>query len=415
MSWPSISRKSPRKSLVDDVQRAAVRTVGDHPQLTAWPELVALKTTEQDGGWHAEGDVLTHTDMVLEECEAIESELSSDWDREVLRLAALFHDIAKSRTTRYDEELKRVIARGHERMGAVQTRYCLHGSDLSAEQRRMVAALVGTHHLVKRNVARAEEPESIAELERLAASVDTKLLWALEMADMRGRICVDQEKQIETVQLFRMLCEERGIFGNAPLPWLTEENLSELHFGSDLARRWVLGETERQRFRGTMRDQWQAMAFAHEHRNSVHPEVIIPIGISGSGKSTAIAELSDEWVRISPDETRESLYGSADEQGNPSEVYRACRESLQQVLRKKGKAVYDATNIIEDYRAKVLNLCYDYGALVTYWIFDVSRETALGRNRQRERQVPERVIDAQMSRFSWPLPGEAHEVKVIDD
>jgi putative nucleotidyltransferase with HDIG domain len=415
MSYHGIDSKSARKTLVDDIISGSVRSIAKHPALREWPEFVALKSTEQDPEWHAEGDVLTHTDMVLAECAKVETALESESDRQVLRAAALFHDIAKSRTTRYDPDVGHIIARGHERMGAVQTRYCLHGSSLTHTQRRQVASLVGTHHLVKRSVAQMNSVESTAALERLASQVDTRLLWALELADMRGRICIDQAKQVEQVELFALLCEERGVFGQEPTPWLDDIALDGMRFASNLSRQWVLRETHRQRLTGQMTDRWQALAFAHEHRESEHPQVIVPIGVSGSGKSTTIAELGPEWERVSPDLTRERLYGSAEVQGDGSEVYRLCREQLQSVLRRKGRAVFDATNVIADYREKIVTLCLDYSAYVSYWIFDISRECAIERNRKRERRVPESVIDGQINRFGWPNPDEAHEVQIFDE
>jgi putative nucleotidyltransferase with HDIG domain len=330
-----VAASGARFRLFDDVRTGRVRSVSGHPDRASWGELDALARTPQDPGWHAEGDVLVHTDMVLAECATSERELDREEDRALVRLACLLHDIAKPYTTRKDEEVGRVIARGHERMGGVHVRQALCESGLSGRDRRMLAELVATHHLVKRAVKRADDEGAVAALERLAARVDTRLLWALELADMRGRICEDREEQLELVALFRMLCEERGLFGCGPSPWLSEDDVRSIRWASDEARRYALAEGHRRRLAGTVRDRWQALALAHELARAEPPQVIVTVGVAGSGKSTALAELDASWTVISPDEWREENYGDATEQGDPAVVHRACREQLKEVLREK--------------------------------------------------------------------------------
>jgi putative nucleotidyltransferase with HDIG domain len=410
-----VRAETARGSLFDDVRSGRSRSVAAHAARAQWPELDALERTPQDPGWHGEGDVLIHTDMVLRECAAIEGALSTERERGLLRLSALLHDIAKPFTTRRDEEVGRVIARGHERMGGVAVRQALYESGLSGDDRRQLSQLVATHHLVKRAVKRADEPDAGAALDRLATQVDTRLLWALEVADMRGRVCEDQDAQLELVSLFRMLCEERGVFGCAPSRWVTDEFVSGVRFASDRARRYALDEAHRRRLAGTVKDRWQAEALVHELARVEPAEVIVTVGVAGAGKSQAIDALSDEWTRVSPDEWREAHYGDASEQGDPAQVHRACREELKEVLRARGRAVYDATNVVADRRAQLLELCHAYGARVELWVFDVDPAVAKARNRARERRVPESVIERQCAKFEWPAPDEAHEIKVIED
>jgi predicted kinase len=405
---------APRHALLDDVRFGRARAVASHPERSSWPELDALERTPQDKGWHAEGDVLIHTDMVLAECASVEGALPTDTARESVRLACLLHDIAKPFTTRLDEEVQRVIARGHERMGGVHVRHALNGSALPHAQRRAVAELVATHHLVKRAVKRSDDDGASLALDRLASRVDTRALWALELADMRGRVCEDRAQQVETVELFRMLCEERGVFGCAPERWVTEDDVAGVRFASERAKRYALAEAHRRRLAGTVRDRWQALALVHELARKDPPEVIVTVGVAGSGKSTEVATLDRDWVRISPDEVRSELYGSASLQGDAGAVHRACRERLREALRSGGRAVYDATNVLADRRAGLLELCHGYGAHVTLWVFDVAPAAAKARNRQRERRVPELVIERQSAKFEWPGPEEAHDVRVFE-
>lgn len=404
-----------RAALFEDVRTGAARSVKAHPARVHWPELDALARTPQDPGWHAEGDVLVHTDMVLAASETFEAELEREDDRALVRLACLLHDIAKPVTTRFDDEVQRVIARGHERMGGVAVRHALHQSGLGGAERRMLSELVATHHLVKRTVKRADDPESAAMLDRLATRVDTRLLWALEAADMRGRICEDHCEQQEIVALFRMLCEERGVFGAKPARWVDREGVRGVRAVSERALTYALDEAHRRRLEGSVRDRWQAEALVHELAREEPAEVIVTIGVSGSGKSHAIERLPPDWVRIAPDEWRAQHYGSAEEQGDPAEVHRACREQLKAVLRARGRAVYDGTNVVADLRAHLVSLCHAYRARLSLWVFDVDPERARARNAARDRVVPAWVIDRQLAKFEWPSPEEAHEIKIIED
>jgi putative nucleotidyltransferase with HDIG domain len=299
--------RTPRHALLRDVWTGACVTTAPRDDLAQWPELRALAATPQDPAWHAEGDVLTHTDMVLAEAAAIAPALGTARERGALRLACLLHDIAKPGLTRFDPEVRHVIARGHERAGGVRARYLLHGTGLRGDTRRAVAALVATHHLVKRGVKGFDTPDGPRALDALAARVDTRLLWALELADMRGRAAVDRAAQIEIVELFRMLCEERGVFGRAPTPWLAPGDVAAVPFVSPDTAAWALAETERRRLNGALTDAHHALAFCHAHAAHRPARVVVTVGAAGSGKSHAVAALGDAYERISPDADRKSV------------------------------------------------------------------------------------------------------------
>ena len=414
-----------RKHLLHDIYSGNNMSLLSRTDLSLWPEIQALSTCPQDPEWHAEGDVLTHTDMVLAECAAIEPEIAFR-HHGVFRLACLLHDIEKPKVTVYDEILKHTIAPGHERMGGVSTRYLLREMEISHPQRRLVSQLVATHHLVKRAVQNFDTEGGRAFLERLAARVDTKLLWALELADMRGRIAVDRANQIEIVQLFRMLCEEMDIFGKAPTPWLSEEDVKEMPFEDSLSMQYALQETHRRRLLGQMTNKYEAEAFCWNYaKNREFPaQAIIMVGASGSGKSHYVNKMATNqnppwpgmevgWDVVSTDAIRKELYGSEEIKGDGA-VFQLANERLRQCFRIHGRVVYDATNTLPDFRKKVVDLCHDYGAYVTLYVFDTSKEELKERNKQRDRQVPEEVIDKQCAKFEWPLPEEAHRIRIIE-
>lgn len=409
-----------RLDLLTDIWSGQNISLVSRRDLDLWPEIEALKTTPQDPEWHAEGDVFIHTDMVLAECPGVLREFLTS--PEQLYLSALLHDIAKPETTRYDDDVKHTIAPGHERIGGVRTRYLLRDLGLSPVERRAIADLVSTHHLVKRSVQNIDKPEGTVFIDRLAARVDTAGLYALELADMRGRIAKDRSNQIEIVELFRMLCEERNIFGKAPNKWIELGDVKEVPFEDEHCANYVVQEAHRRRLGGQLRDEYAARAFCFDRAADIHrkavpypADVIITVGIAGSGKSRAVSSLPSDYERISSDAERHERFGDETTQRDHGPVFQACGEKLKTVLRRGGKAVWDSTNIVPDLRSKITTLCHDYGAKVTLWVFDVGLGTAKARNRERDRKVPDFVIEKQATKFEWPLPEEAHEIKVFDD
>ena len=62
-----------------------------------------MRTTPQSSVWHAEGDVLIHTQMVYEALSSLpEFSALPAQQQHILRIAALLHDIGKLHTTRWE-------------------------------------------------------------------------------------------------------------------------------------------------------------------------------------------------------------------------------------------------------------------------------------------------------------------------
>lgn len=55
-----------------------------------------METTDQDSIWHAEGNVLIHTKMVVEELQKLEDfQLLSEQNKHILVTSAILHDVEK--------------------------------------------------------------------------------------------------------------------------------------------------------------------------------------------------------------------------------------------------------------------------------------------------------------------------------
>ncbi len=176
--------------------------------------LRSLADVPQDPDYHAEGDVLTHTHMVVEALAGMDAWQGLDENvRSLLFAAALLHDIAKPASTRTEVD-GRITSPGHARRGAQMTRALLWAGDTFAEPppfpwRETVARLVRFHGLPLWFWEKTDPRRAVIE-----ASQSVRLDWValLAEADARGRVCADQAELIERVDLFRAYCVEQRCY-----------------------------------------------------------------------------------------------------------------------------------------------------------------------------------------------------------
>ena len=166
----------------------AARALGVVERL--WPECAALVGCPQEPEWHPEGDVWTHTGLVLDEAARLAADLPRA-RRATLMLAAVAHDFGKPATTRLEDG--RVRSRGHEEAGVAPALAFLERLNVRTldgfDVRSEVAALV-QYHLSPTHFLNAEERGqrvSDGAFRRLALKVDPELLYRLALADTRGR------------------------------------------------------------------------------------------------------------------------------------------------------------------------------------------------------------------------------------
>ena len=88
-----------------------------------------MEKVAQDVLWHAEGNVLIHTKMVVEALvNHPEFQLLSEQDKHILFASAMFHDVEKRSTTTFEEidGTMRIVAPGHAEKGERTTRTILY-------------------------------------------------------------------------------------------------------------------------------------------------------------------------------------------------------------------------------------------------------------------------------------------------
>lgn len=192
-----------------------------------FPELDVLRHVEQDKFWHPEGDVWTHTLMVMDVANGIVGDLTKA-ERLTVMLACLMHDLGKATTTEVIDG--RVRAHGHSEAGvplatAMLDRLNVHTID-GFDVRTNVLQLIDKHLMpAQLHSANAKETVKDSVFRRLSTKVDVKLLALVCKADVLGRggevdsLCVDW---------FNQRVEGLGINGTTIEPILKGRHLIEL-------------------------------------------------------------------------------------------------------------------------------------------------------------------------------------------
>jgi predicted kinase len=129
--------------------------------------------------------------------------------------------------------------------------------------------------------------------------------------------------------------------------------------------------------------------------------VVLSIGLPGSGKSTwfkrhNILPLSSDMVRI-------LLFDDVTEQRYQDLVFSTLRSMLRaRLLARRPWNYVDATNLSPHERRSWVKLANDFGYEAHAVFFDVPPEVCIERNRRRERNVPEDVMQRMANKLRPP-------------
>ncbi len=347
-----------------------------------WPELGTLDTCPQDPIHHAEGDVGTHTRLVVEALVADPDWQMLDRDGQTnLFWAAVMHDVGKPAVTMTEDD-GRISSRGHSRVGASVARDLLWHAGAPFAWREAICGLI-LHHQLPFWLIERPDPVRMAIETSWRCRVDHLCLHA--KADALGRICQDQQAILESVGLAAMTFEEAGCF-DAPFAFANDESRVAFFDLED-------------------RDPHYA---AHEEFKCT---VTVMSGLPGAGKDTWIAKHRPDHPVVSLDIIRDELGVSATD--NQGTVIQAAHERAREYLRAGTDFVWNATNVTRLNRSKVLRLLRDYGARIEIVYVEVSPTQLRRQNRDRPDAVPEAVLDHLARKLEPPEIWEAHDVTVV--
>jgi len=362
---------------------------GSLEQILTWAESQpwcrSMMECPQDPGWHAEGDVWTHSKRVCDELRA-----DDDWGslgpdhRAVLTFAALLHDSAKPATTRADAASGRLTSPMHAVRGEQLARGILRELGCDLPTRECIAQLVRYHG---RPVFLMERDRPDLEVIRLSWLSNNRLLHLFSLADRRGRDCDGDSRPEENLHFLRMLAEEQGCY-DRPFPFANDQARFLFFRHSDPDPQYVPHD-----------------AFACT--------VTLLAGLPGSGKDTWLSHNRPDCPVVSLDAIRREMGVSPTD--NQGAVIQAARERCRVLLRAKRSFAFNATNILQSTRQRWIDLFADYHARVELVYLEPPFEVLLRRNRERrEHRVPEQVIRDLAAKCQPPAWNECHSVTWVE-
>lgn len=369
-----------------------------------FPLLKEFRNTPQDPIWHAEGDVHTHTDMVLHELYQIfntEQFIPTPEQRQILILAALLHDIAKPITTTTDEN-GRVRAKKHEEIGLNYLSFRILELELPTDSVIEILNLVGYHQKPKLLVIKGEPRHEYLKLAKL---VDYELMYWLEIADMKGRICQDLEEQLLYLDEYISITKEeltkpfRYHLSDIPASAEPEVRYYRNVVGHSLIAHGVVDSLE------------QAHSKLYEPSQKYSTFVMI-VGISGTGKSTLANYGYPNYHIVSLDKIR-GLFNQGPRLRSKEmegKVIQEAKQMLKTAFHHKVNVVLDATNLRRELREQILTIAENYGALTKIHVLMKPKSQIIKQNKQRVAEIPEEVIEQQIAKFQLPHANEAHIV-----
>ena len=200
---------------------------------------------------------------------------------------------------------------------------------------------------------------------------------------MRGRICADQARVLDSIELFRELAREEGCYG-APKAFVDAHTRLSYFRGADVHPDYPLFQTP-------------------------GSKVTLMCGLPASGKDSWVREHRQGLPVVSYDDAREALGLKHGE--NDGKAAHHATDMAKALLREARPFVWNATHLSRQMRSKALDLCYAYGAEVRIVYLEQPRDELLRRNGKRDTTLSNKALLGMLHRWELPVPSEAHEVR----
>ena len=220
---------------------------------------------------------------------------------------------------------------------------------------------------------------------KAAESIPLRLLYLLSKADIQGRIAKDPGQLEEQVELFADYAKESGIW-------------EKPHVFANPYTKYQYFHKE---------DLWHHAALYDD----TEFDVILMSGLPLAGKDSWIGKHGMGMPVISLDKIREQ--SGVPPTKNSGRVVQTAMEQARALLRQKKPFIWNATNIIQETRQKLVELFAGYGARVHIQYLEVPYQELLSRNQKRTRYIPEPVLEDMIRKLELPAPWEAHEVSIF--
>lgn len=375
MDMPELERLVPFPGMTPDFSACLVLI----------PALELLATTPQDPFYHAEGDVWTHTKMVVEAlvnsapyAEATQAE------RFTLFYAALLHDISKPATTVIDEITGKIGQPGHSRRGAIDARLLLWRAGVPFDQRETICRIIAVHQVPFFALKGDNSGKSTEFLiNELSWQMPLWMLIAVARADMEGRTFVHKQACLDDIDLLTLMADEKGCL-KAPAIFADDYTRTRYFRGANVLPEYPL------------------------FREKVGSQVTMMSGMPASGKDTWVRQHAKNLPVVSFDDAREELKLAHGK--NEGMVAHKAFDMAKELLRKGEPFVWNSTHLSAQMRKKTLDLLYAYDADVNLVYLEHPEKTVLSRNARRDSSLNNKDLVRMLFKWEVPLPTEASTV-----
>ena len=208
------------------------------------PEIAAMKGVEQPPEFHPEGDVWTHTLLMLE---ALPAECSP-----TLALGVLLHDVGKPPTFRVAPD--RIRFDNHVSVGAVMAEEICRRLRLSQEQTAQIVVLV-EHHLRFRDVPqmRASTLKRFLRLEKFE-----------EHLELHRLDCLSSHRNLDNYEWVRAKLAELPAEAIRPIPLVNGDDLIQMGYRPGPQFKDILRAVEDAQLEGQIASSEEAIHFVQE-------------------------------------------------------------------------------------------------------------------------------------------------------
>ncbi|MGE8429338.1 MAG: AAA family ATPase [Sphingobacterium sp.] len=346
-----------------------------------------MEQVQQDPLHHAEGNVAIHTQMVLQQLEALPEYQNLDYQKqELLWASALLHDVEKRSTTIVAAD-GRISSPNHAKKGAQTTREILFRDvETPFALREEIVALVRYHGLPLWLMEKADPMKSALEA---SLCVNMSQLKLLAEADAKGRYCADLDALLYALDMFELYSKEIGCW-DVTRSFLSENARFTYFNGNDSYVDYVPFDTFKSK-------------------------VIVLSGLPGMGKDYQILAMNTDLPVISLDDIRRKYRIDPTDKKRNGWVVQEAKEQAKKYLRCGQDFIWNATNITSQMRKQLIDLFVGYQAYVKLLYVEKPYKIWRAQNSNREYPLPEVVLDKMLHNLEVPQLTEAHEVHYITE
>ncbi|MGJ1438470.1 AAA family ATPase [Sphingobacterium multivorum] len=344
-----------------------------------------MEQVQQDPLHHAEGNVAIHTQMVLQQLEALPGYRNLDYQKqELLWASALLHDVEKRSTTIVDAD-GRISSPNHAKRGAQTAREILFRDvETPFALREEIVALVRYHGLPLWLMEKVDPMKSALEA---SLSVNMGQLKLLAEADAKGRYCADLDALLYALDMFELYSKEIRCW-DATRSFLSENARFTYFNGNNSYVDYVPFDT----FKSA---------------------VTVLSGLPGMGKDYQILAMNTDLPVISLDDIRRKYRIDPTDKKRNGWVVQEAKEQAKKYLRCGQDFIWNATNITSQMRKQLIDLFVSYQAYVKLLYVEKPYKIWRAQNSDREYPLPEVVLDKMFHNLEVPQLTEAHEVHYI--